>query len=350
MSRHRPRGFTLIELLVVVAIIGVLIALLLPAVQSAREAARRVQCVNHLKQIGLALHVYHNNFGRFPSNGGVLYGPGANYEDLSYMVSLLPFIEQKTLYDRIDRSLAEPERTIIDGRPLVAHVIPVFLCPSETQGPTLPAAENCDEPPLPFESAIGAYAGSVGSQQMDNSYPCNLATLVGAGDPDGDGQNWFGNGSAGYGGDVSFGGNDPKKISGVFSRCGWSARLADITDGTANTIGLMEVRMYCGSFCHAWQGWADARAMWYATTAPINFPTCANEDGVGGPPGRIPYSEGCHASESYSTTYGAKSLHPGGANFCLCDGSVRFLSENIDYPLYQALGDRHDGVSVSGRF
>ena len=130
------------------------------------------------------------------------------------------------------------------------------------------------------------------------------------------------------------------------SRCGWSARFRDIFDGLSNTIGFLEIRQYCTSRCIGWNGWADARAMWYATTAPINFPTCAGENGVVGTPGLISTSQGCHSSFSDATTMGAKSLHPGGAHFCLCDGSVRFVSETIDHPTYQALGDRRDGQPV----
>ena len=108
----------------------------------------------------------------------------------------------------------------------------------------------------------------------------------------------------------------------------------------------MEIRQYCTQTWIGWQGWADGRAMWYATTAPINFPTCANEDGIPGPPGLVPPAEGCHSSQSYPTAMGAKSQHPGGAHFTMVDGSVRFLNQNVDHPTYQALGDRRDGVII----
>jgi len=339
LSAGRTKGFTLVELLVVIAIIGILVALLLPAVQAAREAARRMQCANNLKQLGIALHNYHSTFGQFPLQAGG--HPG--YEDCSYLVGLLPFLEEQTLYDGIDFDLVEPEHSIIGGKRLVEHVVPAFLCPSESQGSLLVAKENCDEQPDAYASAVGNYAGSLGSQQMGRSVPCNLATIVGGGDPDGDGQNWYGYGTLPWGGDQATSG---KKISGVFARSGWSANFHEITDGTSKTIGLLEIRPYCGHRCHSWQGWADGRAMWYGTTPPINFPTCAGENGVSGPAGEIPSSEGCHASHSTPTVQGAKSQHPGGANFCFCDGAVKFLAENIDYPLYQALGDRRDEVSI----
>ena len=96
------------ELLVVIAIIGILVALLLPAVQAAREAARRMQCANNLKQLGIALHNYHSTFGQFPLQAGS--HPG--YEDCSYLVGLLPFLEEQMLYDCIDFDLVEPEPSI----------------------------------------------------------------------------------------------------------------------------------------------------------------------------------------------------------------------------------------------
>jgi len=333
------RAFTLIELLVVIAIIAILVVMLLPAIQAAREAARRIQCTNNMKQLGLALVNYHDTYHRYP-----VHPPNhPGYEDLSHLAALLPFLEEAALYDEIDFNLAEPEHTIINGQRLVSHVIPTYVCPSESEGPTLVAMENCDDPPDTFESAISSYAASIGSQKMGGSFPCDLSTIVGAGDADGDGQDWFGNGWLPAAGDKATSGDG---ISGVFARSGWAARLRDITDGTSKTIAFMEIRMYCGDRCHAWQGWADGRAMWFATTGPINYPTCAGENGLPGPPGEIPLSEGCSASWSIVTSHAAKSPHPGGAHFCLCDGSVRFISDEIDYPTYQALGDRADGMSV----
>ena len=351
MEVRRSDGFTLVELLVVIAIIAILVALLLPAVQAAREAARRAQCSNNVKQLGIALHNYHDTFGNFPLNGGVVSLAG-NYEDLSYLVLLLPFLEQNTIYDAIDFTAIDPEKSVVhsDGTRLVSLVLSTLVCPSEVNGPHLASKEgSVYDPPLPYRSAISSYAGSIGSQCMfENDVPCDVASIVGAGDVNGDGQDWFGNGGGCRGGDAAgpfYGGLDRKKVSGVFARSGWSAKLRDIFDGTSNTIGFLEIRQYCTQSWIGWHGWANARAMWYATTAPINFPTCAGEGSVIGTPGEI-FGQGCHSSNSYPMTMGAKSLHPGGAHFGLCDGSVRFISETIDHPTYQALGDRRDGQPI----
>ncbi|MCH2129031.1 MAG: DUF1559 domain-containing protein [Pirellulaceae bacterium] len=354
-TRHRLGGFTLVELLVVIAIIAILIALLLPAVQAAREAARRTQCSNQLKQLGIAMHNYHDVFKRLPGEGG--FHP--NYEDLSHLVVMLPFMEQGAIYDQINFELVDPEESIIDGAGtrLVSYVVSGLQCPSETQGMRgrLAAYEGCSQSEKqPYLSAYTSYAGSIGSQCMDggDDVPCNMTTIVGTGDVGGRGQDWFGRaegikGCRGADALQGHGGTDPQVVSGIKSRSGWSAKLRDIFDGTSNTIAFMEIRQYCGNVCHSWQGWADGRAVWYATTAPINFPTCAGENGVEGTPGWISSSAGCHSSFSDATAMGAKSLHPGGAHFCLCDGSVRFISETIEHATYQALGDRRDGMPIN---
>ena len=317
------------ELLVVIAIIGILIALLLPAVQAAREAARRTSCVNNLKQLGVALHNYHDARGRFPANSHYYNENGTEIEGVSHLVFLLPFIEATGLESHIDYEGVHPEDQFIDGQPLRGYSIPVYTCPSESKT-VLPAIDGID-------SAISSYAGSMGSQLMRSWSGCNLATIVGAGDPDGDGEDWFGNGSKQRGDAPQ--GRDPNFVSGVFSRAAWAARFRDIEDGTSHTIAFMEIRPYCTHPGIGYLGWVDSRGMWYATTGPINFPTCPGENGV-----PLKGATGCHTILSWNTTMAAKSLHPGGANFCLCDGSVRFIDKTIDHPVYQALGDRHDGV------
>ena len=329
------RGFTLVELLVVIAIIGILIALLLPAVQAAREAARRMQCTNNLKQIGLAIHGYHDARGRFPANAHYYDKSGAEIEGVSNLIFLLPYLEQTGLESLIDFSAPHPEDQLIGDKPLRSLVMSVYTCPSETET-TLQSIYG--------DFAGSSYASSLGSQWMchDSENCCDMATIVGAGDPDGDGENWFGNGAKLRAGPPQ--GDDSEYVSGVFSWASWAARIRDIEDGTSKTIAFMEIRPYCTHPAIGYLGWADSRGMFYATTAPINFPTCPGEDGV-----PTSGATGCHAIWSWNTTMGAKSLHIGGANFCLCDGSVQFLNEEIEHPVYQALGDRRDG-QVLGAF
>jgi prepilin-type processing-associated H-X9-DG protein len=135
-------------------------------------------------------------------------------------------------------------------------------------------------------------------------------------------------------------------------RLDWAANFRDITDGTSNTIMMGEVRPQCGD--HLRNGWMHFNAMWVATTSPINFKIfCVQEDNGWNsptpPPGANPTQPGCNHFQMWTTGMGFKSRHAGGAHFVLADGSVKFLSENIDYVTYQRLGDRRDG-GVIGDF
>ncbi|WDI41063.1 DUF1559 domain-containing protein [Bremerella sp. P1] len=333
MTIRHHRGFTLVELLVVIAIIGVLIALLLPAVQQAREAARRMSCQNNLKQLGLALHNYHDVMGRFPMNNLLSNVNTANGNNMSVMIGLLPFIEQSALFDGIDMS-SNITLYPVNGKRVCDHVIEAYQCPSDpsvsTRNPSTGAAR-------------GSYAPSIGSQKMESAAGCNLLATVGAYptglglDTDGDGEDPFnrGNARSDYG---------DQAISGPFGRGNispYSARFADITDGTANTILMGEMRMACQTFA-PW-GWAWSEGLWYATTAPINFPTCPGDAGYG--------SNTCfsNASNNWNAIFGFKSAHPGGCQFVLGDGSVHFLPETIDRLTYARLGDKSDG-GVIGEF
>jgi prepilin-type N-terminal cleavage/methylation domain-containing protein/prepilin-type processing-associated H-X9-DG protein len=314
MKNVRRPAFTLVELLVVIAIIGILVALLLPAVQAAREAARRMSCSNNLKQLGLACHNYHDTYKRFPigtrlndpANGGSNnpWTAGAHRKG-SQLVKLLPFVEQSPLYDRANQAGDVNAQLAAAG--YGAGEINNFRCPSDDY-------ENPN-------TGQSNYAGSMGAQNIPGRgctlYPGNV----------------FGTGPAGHGSTER-----GDQTSGVFSRFSFAARFADVTDGTANVLLMGEIRPFCGD--HTRGGWAHGNAIWIATTAPINYETCANQ-GAG-----ISGTSGCNADGNWQTSQGFKSRHPGGAQFVFADGSVHFLPETIDYMTYQRLGDRRDGKPV----
>jgi prepilin-type N-terminal cleavage/methylation domain-containing protein len=353
--RRKAKGFTLIELLVVIAIIAVLVALLLPAVQQAREAARRNQCKNNLKQLGLGHHNYHDVAGRFAQNINIIWsGPPYTTNDrgwggsqASQLVNLLPYLDQSPLYNGINFMAAgttKPWAQIVGGKQVNATVIPILQCPSETRGALLATLSN---PPR----AMTSYAGCTGSTLLQSLFGCSVATLVpNPGpqfDPDKDGEDYFARATIGQ-----FTRSDtpsPNNISGVIARSSWSANVRDITDGTSNTICMGEVRGWCSDALGYWGpgtggGWADSESLWFATTPPINFPTCPGENGN---PNLPTGGSGCRSYQNWNTGMGFKSLHIGGAHFLLCDGSVRFISQNINHTLYQMLGDRWDGFPIT---
>jgi prepilin-type N-terminal cleavage/methylation domain-containing protein len=326
------RGFTLVELLVVIAIIGILVGLLLPAVQAAREAARRMQCSNNLKQLGLSLHNYHDTFKRFPGATAPIPGvadgaAGGNSQPWSagpwrkgsHLVKLLPFIEQQTFFDQIPMQLdveawfaaVAPAGSAFAGIRPRERQIPAFVCPSD--------------PPSRVDIAVGNYGVSMGSQAMPangGDAACALyKTHI--------------NGPTGHGSS-----NSSSNISGVFSRFHWAARMSDITDGTSNTIALGEIRPNCAD--HHNNGWHHGNALWTSTIPPINFNTCRGE--VGGSPATG--ARTCNSFDVWMTSQGFKSKHVGGAQFVLGDGSVHFISNSVDYVTYQRLGARSDGAVI----
>jgi prepilin-type N-terminal cleavage/methylation domain-containing protein len=312
------RGFTLIELLVVIAIIAVLIALLLPAVQQAREAARRTQCKNNLKQSGLAIHNYHDVVNILPSAiTNITAGQGCcQMAGVGALVHLLPYLDQAPLYNTIQfNSGLVPWYIPVASTAAVGsryfEITPAaFRCPSDTS----PATYNANGQGV---WAAGSYGLSDGAQFHDSnngctSYPGNV----------------FGTGTS----DLSSG-PDGATISGIYGRGGYAARFRDVTDGLSNTIFMGEIRAECSD--HAQQGWACTNNHFFSTTAPINFNTCPGSSGTG-----------CNNASAWNASMGFKSRHVGGAQFLLGDGSVRFISENIDYMTYQRLGDRRDGQVV----
>lgn len=370
MNRNRSRmGFTLVELLVVIAIIGILIALLLPAIQAAREAARRSQCTNNLKQIGVALQNYADVYGRFPINGVFLNTPVWATHRGSRHVRLLPYMEQQQIYNQLNFNLGlytgSFEGTVgPDGSTKVrSMVVPDLLCPSDTQGEFTTWGSG---------NAVTNYGSSIGAQSVPSQYGVQIGTIMGPSPYTGDMTgNWFGTGGAGDSDNGWVPGG--QLISGCFERSGadidyiklvvsqggppapqWAAALKEIIDGTSNVIAYGETRPMCTD--HGQGGWMDSNTgmTWIATTAPINYPTCINE--INPATGKM-VTQNQDATgwnqpiltfrpNNWSTSQGFKSKHPNGAMFVFCDGSVHFLNETMNYDTYQRLGDRGDGKAV----
>lgn len=344
--RVKREGFTLVELLVVIAIIGILIALLLPAVQAAREAARRSQCSNNLKQFGIAAHNYHDVHKAFPRGGyvglGGDFGAGEAWriwQGFSVHTMLLPYMEQNAIYDNVQWN-----RTWYNNPVTVRNVkVAAFLCPSAGRAP-----ETTD-----------IWQGGPG---------CNYAVSFGPT------LNWVNPTNRQGPGAIS-----PHKETAI----------ADIRDGTSNTIlageilsgdanggsylpgePVRNVTYGSGSAGSAWEypnanvtnqatieawgancegnkgdhlssnGWGFLGANYtqtiFNTVAGPNwrYPTCI----ATGPPGYSSDRDGIYPSRSF---------HPGGSQHALGDGSVRFISETIQWDLYQALGSKSGGEPVS---
>lgn len=309
-------AFTLIELLVVIAIIAVLIALLLPAVQQAREAARRSQCKNNLKQYGLALHNYHDTFGMFAIGGT---GDRDFAPRVGWQVRILPYLDQTPLYNQINMTglvASAVEQTLADGREVRGIVIPVAQCPSD-----------------PFTQtrsgwAQGSYAGSMGSQ-WSPSFGINCEPF----------QVYAEKTSPDWGKTLV-----KSSLSGMISRNGAVVRIGDVLDGTSNTIQVGEVIPGCLTESRA--SWSYATSVCNAegmTLTPINnFTTCT----LMGANRRITHPT-CTAQDNWNFSFGFRSTHVGGAHFLMADGAVRFLSENIDHAgTYQSLGGRADGKVI----
>lgn len=312
MRRVRS-GFTLIELLVVIAIIAILIALLLPAVQQAREAARRTQCKNNLKQLGLALHNYHDTANVFPpSSVGRCTTPLLNTNGLAF---LLPMIDQSPLYNTMNFSVAfstyvsmgtgtaTNDPTTVGNADAVKRPITAFLCPSDPGVVVHPETT----------AHYGISATNTGTGGAKTNYDFSTAPFYNTC------ENWGTTAST------------SRRMFGENSKC----RMGDITDGSSNTVAMAETTLmvYNGRTA-AWgyRGWVMPGID--LVSQRINDWTYTGQPTI---PGRL---------GSWSRS---GSLHTGGIHVLLADGSVRFISENIDTVTRQRLAYMADG-NVLGEF
>ncbi|MDB5386147.1 MAG: putative major pilin subunit [Planctomycetaceae bacterium] len=308
---HRM-GFTLIELLVVIAIIAVLIALLLPAVQQAREAARRTQCKNFLKQYGLAMHNYHDTYNRFPI-GGTNWGA----LELGWQARILPYVDQAGLYNQINfNAPAGAYGQVINGKPLYLYSLPYLFCPSD------PVAGGG-----PFNGyVVSNYTASLGTEYTPSADP-NCSTL----------SNTYGRpGTCGHGNCTTVGQSDA-----YITRTGYGAKMADVTDGLSNTIIIGETLPDCHD--HYGGGWPCYNGMNTAHASmfvnPNDFTTCPNIPGGSNKPT-------CSTQSNWTYSWGFRSRHTGGCQMLLGDGTVRFISQNISNVTWRNLGSRQDGNAL----
>ncbi len=343
MSGLKRRGFTLVELLVVIAIIGVLVGLLLPAVQAAREAARRMSCGNNIKQLGLALHNYHDTYQKFPAGTERINGWG-----FSYNYRILPYIEQENLFDQIHSYGSHPgwlggggvdsvhNRGVINGTTIEA-----FICPSS---PLEPNRDIGGGSVTTLPSYIGI-AGAIDEDKID----ANVPPAVGAsGDTDGfqeqrqrPGANCCGGGNP-QNGMMSAGGTFPVNEY---------LKFANLTDGTSNVMVLGE----CGDWMkngginvdprgvHGWPMGTDGGGRITNWNGPNSRQF--NVTSV-----RYPINTSNYNLPGIGTNFGPNSVllsaHPGGIQALYGDGSVHFIAETIQMPLLKRLCTRDDGQVV----
>jgi prepilin-type N-terminal cleavage/methylation domain-containing protein len=313
----RQYGFTLVELLVVIAIIGILIALLLPAVQAAREAARRMQCSNNLKQIGLALHNYHDTHKSLPPGWITILEPSGRerptYACWGWGALILPFVEQSALHEGID--VGDTDLEVAVGIPaslaMMQQAISAFRCPSDV-APDPNAGRT-----FPFDGATNGTNPLATSNYVGNNNSRNMRR----GDHNVRGGLFFGT---------------------VQNRAGNPAgpvRIRDITDGTSNTLAVGERRW---QYKRASDGSTQlARAgVVFGIRRPQNSGRGRSEV-VGEGRGKLNYT-GPSANRGRRAF---SSMHPGGAMFCLGDGSVRFVSETIDADMNANQLSRNNAVN-----
>jgi len=305
-ARQSARAaFTLVELLVVIAIIGVLVALLLPAVQAARESARRMACSNNLKQFGIAIHNYHDVSLVMPIS--ISYAregarPAAQVSGKGWILSILPQLEQQGLYSQLEPGFigmfsATGGIQMANCRTAMKTRIKVIQCPSDGKSPRI--RTDCAQW-SGIEVAVTNYKGVIGDTRMGGSSSIHQGT-----EPDT---------------------HNTNNCNGLFCRNNYqdNIRLAVITDGTSGTFmvgeDVPEQNIHSAAYF--------ANGDYASCHAPLNyFPK---------PP----------TPSSWWNVISFRSLHPTGAQFCLADGSVRFVTQTIDYTLYRQLSTKANGENA----
>lgn len=337
---RRHKGFTLIELLVVIAIIAILIALLLPAVQQAREAARRTQCRNNLKQIMLSMHNYHDVYQCFPistvRHPPLQSGPNAGSQNgFSWVARLLPFLDQANLYNNIDQTLPMVDDTAVtNGMTNLAvcrEPLSVFLCPSDPTPSTLPVSTQQGILKVwpSWCSAFTPSPGYSGSQPQCTDVGGNIGISTYAGITS---EGWW---SSTASADAFPGGVFDMRIDLEEHPTDRPRNMAlgmrDITDGTSNVISVGEKTPQF----HAFVAWADPASVTIINRVHINTAWHTSElVNYGG--------AGCCDGAA------ANSMHTGGCFYGVMDGSVTFIDENMDYTIYTQIGNISDGQPLGG--
>jgi prepilin-type N-terminal cleavage/methylation domain-containing protein len=309
LVRH---GFTLIELLVVIAIIAVLIGLLLPAVQKVREAANRSTCLNNLKQMGLALHNYHDSHGTFPpgfvtATSGAGVSPSDFRPGWSFFALLLPHLEQDNLYRSIQLTLPITDPANAAAR---RSAVKTYVCPSDTPPRLINITDSGNPPqesnrPVPLtEAAVCSYVGCLGDK-----------------------------------------GYEDQPFTGVFHRNS-RVRMGDVTDGTSNTVAIGERTSQFSP--NSWVGVVAGQETVYSPTAPEYNPALPSfrfRPAVSAVlvHVRITSRQPNHPANSPGSFF---SSHPSGAQFLNLDGSCRQLSQSISVEVYRALCTRNGGEVI----
>lgn len=318
--RKPRRGFTLIELLVVIAIIAILVALLLPAVQQAREAARRSQCQANLKQLGLAMHNYLDVNSVFPyaSNFTDNNQPTAAIANhlranrTGWFAHVLPYIDQASLFNELDLNV---HLSHANNRPFLENQkFPVMSCPSNPNAERMTRIDGNNFAGFGWATQAGMYKPVGGSMNTGQTKDCTAGN-----------GSFCRNNSGGVNGGWNGG---PSKnngaVAGMFARGVTKFKARDITDGTSNTLMLGECKPHFGQFGSAFT-WNVPMSTFFTK---INSSFLAAREAA--------------KTVDWRDANGHASPHVGGAHFVLADGATKFLSENIDYRTYCYLGDRAD--------